>query len=232
MLSRWAAVKSKDPDKMTTRDVIVHTSGNVFAGSDTTTIALRAMIYFLIRNPSKMAELIAEIDAADKDGKLSKVISYKESTTYLPYVAAVSKEAIRTHPSVGLIMERHVSPGGAQICGQYIPGGTIVGINPGILHHDPSVFPDPESFIPERWLESPPEKLAEMEMSFFSFGAGSRTCVGKYISLIEMQKIVPQLLREFEVRLADPEREWKLRNHWFVQQSGLACVLTKRKREG
>jgi hypothetical protein len=32
-------------------------------------------------------------------------------------------------------------------------------------------------------------------------------------------------LREFEVRLADPEREWKLRNHWFVQQSGLACVL-------
>jgi cytochrome P450 len=137
---------------------------------------------------------------------------------------------MRIHPSVGLIMERHVPTGGAQICGQYIPGGTIVGINPWVLHRDAFVFPDPGSFIPERWLDSSPEKLAEMEMSFFSFGAGNRTCVGKYISLIEMQKIVPQLLREFEVKLADPQKEWKVTSHWFVQQSGLECVLTKCKK--
>lgn len=40
-----------------------------------------------------------------------------------------------------------------------------------------------------------------MEQSFFAFGAGSRTCIGKNISLMKITKIVPQLLREFEVAL-------------------------------
>jgi len=51
-----------------------------------------------------------------------------------------------------------------------------------------------------------------MEQSFFAFGAGSRTCIGKNISLMEMTKIVPQLLREFEMTLAYRGREWKTKN--------------------
>jgi cytochrome P450 len=228
MLSRWAAVKSKDPEKLTTRDIIVHTSTNVFAGSDTTAIALRACIYFLIKHPEKMQKVMNEIDTADKEGKLSNPISFKESTTHLPYMGAVLKEAMRLHPSVGLLMERHVPAGGAEICGQLIPEGTIVGINPWVLQHDACVYPDPESFIPERWLEASPDKLAEMEASFISFGAGSRTCVGKNISLMEMHKMVPQLLREYTIELAEPKKEWTTKNHWFVQQNGLDCILTKR----
>lgn len=231
MLSRWAAVKNKDPLKMGTRDVIVHLSTNVFAGSDTTAIALRAAIYFLIKNPDKMRKTVDEIDAADKEGKLSHPISYKESITHLPYACAVLKEAMRLHPSVGLLMERHVPPQGAEICGKYIPGGTIVGINAWVLQHDPNVYEDPEAFIPERWLTADAEKLAKMEASFLAFGAGSRTCVGKNISLMEMQKVVPQLLRSYSIELADPKAEWKTNNRWFVQQSGLVCSLTKRKRD-
>jgi cytochrome P450 len=229
MLSRWAAVKNKDPLKMSTRDVIVHLSTNVFAGSDTTAIALRAAIYFLIKNPDKMKKIVAEIDAADKDGKLSDPISYKESITHLPYTGAVLKEAMRLHPSVGLLMERHVPPQGAEICGKFIPGGTIVGISPWVLQHDPAVYEDPESFIPERWLINDADKLAKMEASFINFGVGSRTCVGKNISLMEMQKLVPQLLRRYKVDLADPKAEWTTSNRWFVQQHGLVCKLTKRE---
>ncbi|RFU30248.1 hypothetical protein B7463_g6110, partial [Scytalidium lignicola] len=231
MLSRWAAVKSKDPLKMSTRDIVVHLSTNVFAGSDTTAIALRAIIYFLIKHPEKLRKTLEELDAADREGKLSDPVSYRESIAHLPYNSAVMKEAMRLHPSVGLLMERHVPAGGAQICGQYIPGGTIVGINPWVLQHDPNVYENPESFIPERWLIDDQEKLARMEVSFLSFGAGSRTCVGKNISLMEMAKIVPQLLREYTIGLADPKAEWKTKNHWFVQQTGLSCILTKRKRE-
>lgn len=229
MLSRWAATKNKDPLKMCTRDIIVHLSTNVFAGSDTTAIALRAAIYFLIKNPEKMQKTLAEIDAADQEGKLSEPISYKESITHLPYTCAVIKEAMRLHPSVGLLMERHVPPQGAEICGKYIPGGTIVGINPWVLQHDPNVYEDPETFLPERWLTADAEKLARMETSFISFGAGSRTCVGKNISLMEMQKVVPQLLRRYSINLAEPKAEWKTSNRWFVQQSGLVCRLTERK---
>lgn len=226
MLSRWMAIHYADPERMSTRDIIVNLSGNVVAGSDTTAIALRAIIYFLLKSPEKMATLVAEIDEADRLKQLSSPISYRESTTHLPYLGAVIKEAMRLHPSVGLILERHVPEGGVTLCGQHIPAGTTVGINAWVLHHDGKVFPDPDSFIPERWLKSAPEKLKEMEQSFFAFGAGSRTCVGKNISLIEMHKIIPQLLRDFSFRLDVPE--WKTRNAWFVQQEGLVCHVEER----
>jgi hypothetical protein len=45
---------------------------------------------------------------------------------------------------------------------------------------------------------------------------------------MEMTKLIPQLLRAYEVRLVDPSKEWKTMNFWFVQQSGVECVLTKR----
>ena len=66
-----------------------------------------------------------------------------------------------------------------------------------------------------------------MEKHFFSFGAGSRVCIGKSISMIEMRKIVPQLLREFDVSIEE-EMEWKVRNVWFTQQQMPPCVLRRR----
>jgi cytochrome P450 len=230
MLSRWSTIHEIDPEKMSTRDVIVHLSTNVFAGSDTTAIALRAIVYFLIRNPEKMAKVREELDRADREGKLSEFISYRETTAHLPYLGAVIKESMRLHPSVGLILERHVPAGGATICGRHIPEGTIVGINAWVLHHDPKVFPEPEAFIPERWLDSSAAKLKEMEQSYFVFGAGSRTCIGKNISLMEMHKIVPQLLREFDIQLHEPKKTWKTRNVWFVQQEGLEVDLVRRRK--
>ncbi|GIK05161.1 hypothetical protein Aspvir_009263 [Aspergillus viridinutans] len=197
---------------------------------DTTAIALRAVFYLLLRNPSAMAKLNAEIDNADQEGKLSNPISYRESMNHLPYLQAVLKEAMRLHPSVGLILEREVPKGGITICDRHIPGGTVVGINAWVLHRDARVFPDPNKFIPERWIDSDPQLLKKMEQGFFAFGAGSRTCIGKNISLIEMHKIIPQLLREFEIRLHSPEKEWKTKNVWFVQQEGLICDLVRRRK--
>ena len=229
MLSRWAYVKSSDPDKMSTRDIVVHLSTNVFAGSDTTAIALRAIIYFLCRHPPAMGKAVQEIDKSDRQGVLSQPISYKEASSSLPYLGAVVKEAMRLHPSVGFLMERHVPPQGATICGKDIPGGTIVGINPWVTSRNEDVFPDAEAFRPERWLESSEDQLKEMDsLLSLNFGAGSRTCLGKHISLIEIHKVIPQLLRTFKVELTYPEKEWKICNHWFVQQEGLVCTLTRR----
>lgn len=208
---------------------MVHLSANVFAGSDTTAIALRSILYHLICHPDKMAKVRAEIDTADQEGKLSNPISYQESNTHLPYFGAVMREAMRLHPSVGGNLERHVPPQGVTICGHYIPGGTNVGINPWVVHRDPIVFPQPDSFIPERWLDSTPEQLKEMEKAFLNFGAGSRSCIGKAISLMEMRKILPQLLREFDIHLHQ-NKSWKTRNVWFVQQEEFICDLTPRVR--
>ncbi|KAB8230873.1 cytochrome P450 [Aspergillus alliaceus] len=229
MMSRWMAIHTADPERLSTRDMIVHLSTNVFAGSDTTAIALRSIFYNLIHHPTAMSKVQAEIDTADREGKLSNPISYRESITHLPYFAAVMKEAMRLHPSVGQIMEREVPPQGMSICDQHIPAGTIVGINPWVVHRDPATFPQPDSFIPERWLESSPERLKKMEKAFFNFGAGARSCIGKSISLVEMHKIVPQLLREFEIHLHDG-KPWKTRNAWFVQQEEFICDFVPRLR--
>ena len=203
----------------------------VFAGSDTTAIALRAILYFLIKNPEKMKKLVTEIDDADKNAQLSEFVSDKEARA-LPYLNAVEKEAMRLHSSVGLLLERHVPAGGATICDRYIPAGTIVGVNPWVTQHDPAVFSDPETFLPERWLDANAEALAIMDRSFFSFGGGSRACIGRYISMIEMRKIIPQLLREFEISFAEgPSQEWKVRNVWFTQQEMPKCLLRKREKK-
>ncbi|KAK5122380.1 hypothetical protein LTR85_003964 [Meristemomyces frigidus] len=140
---------------------------------------------------------------------------------------------MRLYLSVGLLLERHVPAGGAVICGKHIPEGTIVGVNPWVTQHDPEVFPNPEVFEPERWLATGKnkEQLAMMERSFFSFGAGSRVCIGKNISLIEIRKIIPQLLRDFDMSI-EGDKEWIVKNVWFTQQQMPLCVLKRRKRHG
>jgi cytochrome P450 len=229
MLSRWAYVKSSDPLKMSTRDIIVHLSTNVFAGSDTTAIALRAIVYFLCRHPACMDRLVAEIDEADKMGKLSRPITHKEATTVLPYLGAVVKEAMRLHPSVGFLMERHVPAEGLDVQGYHIPAGTIVGVNPWVTNRSPVFGPEPEKFDPTRWLTATEGQLKDMDSIWeLNFGAGSRKCIGRNISWIEIHKVIPELFRQYRVELTYPEKEWHTCNHWFVQQEGLICSLNRR----
>jgi hypothetical protein len=65
-----------------------------------------------------------------------------------------------------------------------IPAGAIVGISAYSLHFNPTVFPSPHSFIPERWL--PDQITEEMGRSFFAFGAGSRACIARNLAMTEL----------------------------------------------
>ena len=69
-----------------------------------------------------------------------------------------------------------------------------------------------------------------MEKAIVTFGAGNRTCIGKNISLMEMQKLVPQLMRYFEFSLVDREREWVTLNRWFNTQKGLDVNIRLRRK--
>jgi cytochrome P450 len=62
---------------------------------------------------------------------------------------------------------------------------------------------------------------------FPKFGSGTRTCIGKHISLLEINKVIPQLLRQFDFSGAD-DREWKTENRWFVKPS-YSCRVSVRK---
>lgn len=197
-LSRFLEASKKNPEIMDNRRVTSFCSLNMFAGSDTTGISLRAIFYYLLKNPYKLARLLKELDDP-KLGSKTQFVSW-ETSQKLPYLSAVIQEALRLHPAVGLPLERIVPPSGLQFKDAAIPPGTIVGTTAWGLHHSKSIFgPDPEAFRPERWIESPKEQLSLMNSMLFSFGMGSRTCIGKNISLLEMYKLVPTLLRRYEV---------------------------------
>lgn len=135
------------------------------------------------------------------------------------------------HPAVGLLMERVVPAGGANVGGVWLDEGTIVGMNPWVSARDRAVYGDDAyDFRPERWLEADEKQLKLMERNFLAFGAGARTCLGKNISLLEMSKLVPQLLRRFDFELADSSKEWTLHDYWFVKQTGLICKVSVRGR--
>jgi len=208
-LTRFRQAQVDHPEFMTDFQVLTASTSLVNAGSDTTAVSLSAVFYYLLKNPGTYKKLMAELDnaaetdsaslfsktTADGQGLVSWAASQK-----LPYLDACITEAFRLFPAVGLILERHVPPQGAIICGERIPGGTIVGCNAWVLHRRPEIFgEDVDAYRPERWLEAEPTKLKEMRATMFQFGAGARTCIGRNISTLEIYKLIPTFLRTFEV---------------------------------
>lgn len=204
-MSRFYEAHQKDPDFITPERVLALTVANMFAGSDTTAITLRALFYNLLRNRADMESLMQELRAQQEAGTFTSeegLVDWND-VRELPFLSAVVKETLRCHPAAGLTLERIVPAGGVTICGQFIPAGTIVGCSAWTVHRDPLFGEHTAEFRPRRWLDASPEQRRIMENSIFSFGAGSRTCIGKNISLLEMYKLVPAVLMRFEVNGSD-----------------------------
>lgn len=178
-LTRFILAQQEHPDFMTDLRVLTVTSSLINAGSDTTAISLSSVFYFLLKHPQTYSKLMTELDKAAEDGTItpskSGTISWADAQK-LPYLDAVVQESFRLFPAVGLLLERHVPPEGAIICGKRIAGGTIVGCNAWVLHRRPEIFgEDVDAFRPERWLEADAAQLKEMRATMFHFGAGART---------------------------------------------------------
>lgn len=159
----------KDGEKvMDDKELMSHAASNVLAGSDTTASTLRALFYYLCRTPAVHDKLLAEIDEAERNGQLSDPVTFEEAQQ-LNYFQAVVKEALRMHPAIGLLLERVVPEGGADIGGVWLPGGTIIGMNPWVAARDRSVYGDDAyTFRPERWLEADAGQLKMMERNFLA----------------------------------------------------------------
>jgi len=104
-----------------------------------------------------------------------------------------------------------------------------------VAHRNVSVYgQDADKWRPERWLEIEANgRGAEVEQYFFAFGMGSRTCLGKNISLLELNKLIPQLLRRFDLVLDDElsKQEWKTLNRWFVKPQNFKGRIISRTTE-
>ena len=83
--------------------------------------------------------------------------------------SAVINEALRIHPSTGLILERCVPPGGVTIHGSHIAERTIIGVNCWVVNRNKDIFGDDSDFFrPERWIDCTPEVLSIMRRNLFT----------------------------------------------------------------
>lgn len=232
LLMKFTQAQHDHPEFMTDKQVLSSCTSMIFAGSETTAISLSSIFYHLIKHPRVHQKLMAELENAASNGTIAQrphnKVSWIESLK-LPYLDAVIQESFRLHPAPGLIMERTVPPQGMNILGEHIPGGTIVGCNAWVLHRRPEIFgQDVDTFRPERWIDASPDQLQGMKATMFQFGAGARTCIGKNISLLEIYKLVPTMLRNFEIEMAESGLEWNTHNAWFVKQVGFETRLRAR----
>ncbi|KAJ9615988.1 hypothetical protein H2204_014203 [Knufia peltigerae] len=217
----------KDPKgRPLSRGVITGEIGTIyFAGTDTTSNSLAFITWEVARSKAIQGKLFGELRERISDP--SQVPTLADVETW-PYLNAVIKEGLRKYAAAPSHLERVVPPGGATIQGKYLPAGTVVGVQAYSIHRKPEVFPDPEAFIPERWLD----ETEEMRRHFMPFGLGSRVCMGMHIAYIEMRLALAMLVRNFAVSLPeghDP-RDMECKDFWLVFPAAkkLEVTLTPR----
>ena len=215
-MTKFMEAHAKDPDHFTKLNVLSGVNSNINAGSDTTSITLSDLLYNLLVTPHALQKLRSEIGEWESEGMLSSPVTFKEGQN-MEYLQAVIKESFRLRPAVGMTLPRVVPEGGALIAGEIFPAGQVVGMNPYVAHHNTEVFGlDATVFRLERWLKThtDEETLAKMEHSWIPFGAGTRTCLGRNVSMLEITKLVPQLVRKFDFEMSEDLtlEGWKTQN--------------------
>jgi benzoate 4-monooxygenase len=96
------------------------------------------------------------------------------------------------------------------------------------IHHNDVAFPQADTYMPERWLSG---KRASAEKYFIPFSYGPRACVGRNVAMMELLKIVANLLKRYQFELVDPNHETVLREGFLVKPTELWVRMTKREQK-
>ncbi|KAH3691300.1 cytochrome P450 2U1-like [Dreissena polymorpha] len=117
----------------------------------------------------------------------------------IPYVEAVILETLRIGSNVPLAVTHFVNED-VSFRGFLIPNGTTIIANVTSVHHDPSVFPDPFAFRPERFLDDSGRILQASEQ-VIPFSMGQMSCIGESIARIELFLYVTRIVQNVEFKL-------------------------------
>lgn len=237
-MTKLLARHKQDPEAVTMFDLFTMCNTNIGAGSETTSIFISSVLYFLggggRDNGRSLAKLRKEIDDADQRGELSELVTWKESQK-LQYYQYVVKEALRMHPVPANPLPRRATRD-TLLAGQVFPRGTEVGISPWLLNFDTSIVgADAETWRPERWADE--EASKRFERHSLVWGMGARNCLGKGIALLEGEKLIPQLIRRYDLVLDDGLRErveaggsWATNARVFAKMSDFKVKVRRRER--
>jgi cytochrome P450 len=162
----------------------------VLAGHETTANALSFALLLLAQHPDVRAKLRAEAETALGD-RAPTIADLPK----LPYALQVAEEALRLYPPAWCF--ERVALEDDIVGGFSIPKGTIVGIAPYVMHRVPKYFEDPERFDPSRFDRS--TQHDRPKHAYLPFGGGPRTCIGNAFALMELQVLLPMIVRAFDL---------------------------------
>uniref|UniRef100_A0A0A9AQP2 Cytochrome P450 n=1 Tax=Arundo donax TaxID=35708 RepID=A0A0A9AQP2_ARUDO len=165
------------------------------AGSDTTSSTVEWAMVELLRNPFAMAETRNEL--ARVFGSRRNV--EESDISQLPYLQAVIKETFRLHPPVPFLLPRQGEVA-TQIMGHTIPKGARVLVNVWAMGRDNDIWPEPEKFLPERFLGRTID-FRGGDFELIPFGAGRRICPGMPLATRMVHLVLASLLNQFKWRL-------------------------------
>ena len=170
----------------------------IAAGSLTTSNALDTTTYYLLANPTSMARLQEELRVAIPDLAVIPPVANLEK---LPYLTAVIHEGLRLSKSIPHPLAR-VSPDVSYRYGEVIiPRGVAVSMTPIDILENPEIFPDPHSFIPERWLLLDAPEVRHRRKHLVVFGGGTRGCLGLNLAWAELYLTIAAVVRRFGDRM-------------------------------
>ncbi|XP_027064413.1 premnaspirodiene oxygenase-like [Coffea arabica] len=162
------------------------------AGTETSAATLDYAMAELIRNPSVMEKAQAGLRQVLEGKETVQETDLKE----LNYLKAVIKETLRLHPPLPLILPRECREA-CKIAGYDIPIKTKVMINAWAIHRDPEVWPNPEKFKPERFLDSGIDSIGS-NFEYIPFGGGRRICPGISFGSAGVELLLAKLLYHFD----------------------------------
>ena len=176
VLSLMLQARHEDGSPMSDTEIRDELLTLLVAGHETTATALSWAMERLTRHPEKLERLRAEVlDGEDE------------------YLTATIQETLRLRPVISIVVRRLTEA--VELGGYELPAGA--GVTPCIhlLHRDPGIYPDPDRFLPERFIDNPPGTY-----TWIPFGGGVRRCLGAAFAQFEMQVVLRELVRRHQIK--------------------------------
>lgn len=209
VLSLLAAAKDADGEALGDAELRDELITLLVAGHETSATALSWLFCLLASHPEAAARLKAEVGAERDPEKVAR----------LPYLAAAIDESMRLHPVAPFVWRLLKEP--MRLGGRDLPAGAAVAAPIYLVQRAASVWKDPESFRPERFLGASPAPW-----EFFPYGGGGRRCLGMAFAAYELKLVAAAVVRAADVRLAPGYRPRAARRGiTLVPSDGAPVVL-------
>ncbi|KAH9933617.1 cytochrome P450 [Epithele typhae] len=223
----------KGYNTLSDQELVLECMSHLTAGVDASSTTFGFMLWELSRRPDVVLKLRSELDRIVHDRHTLPDYAVLQKQ---PYLSAFLNEGLRMYGAVSSMLER-VVPAREDVfdvMGHALPPGTVVGTQAWSMHREPTVFPSPECFDPERWLPVPQRadddaRVARMQKHLMPFGAGTRVCPGRYQSLLLARAIFAALVINFDITADERETNTTTmapRDSILVRPAAMECRLT------